>query len=120
MVGIVVAELIEEPRQADMKGEKPRGAKPGTRVVQGSKVDPQRFPDAGRDPKADVTIWLGQMRRRKLTGVPHSKVRQLVERQAQNKVKAQAVDAMSGDLIAASFPVRKIGKPERWTSWSTV
>lgn len=110
----------EEPRAAEFKGSKPRGARPGTRVVQASKVDPGRFPADRRDPKADVTIWRGSMRRKKLAGIPHSKVRALIERQAANKVKAQAVDAMSGDLIAASFPVKRIGKPERWTSWSSV
>lgn len=127
-------ELTEEPRRSEYQGVaadrgmrrgategvKPKGGKPGERVVQGSKVDPQRWPEAGKDRKADVTIHRGNMRKRVMRDVPMDRVNALIQRQASNKVRAVARDAMSQDVVAQSFAVRKIGKPERWTYLSSV
>lgn len=105
---------------AELEGRKPVGARPGTRVTQASRVNPQRFPRAGENRKAELTVWFGPMRKRTFT-VAYGDVEAKLQRAAQNRQRARAVDQMSGDLLGESRKIlARPGKPERWAAVSSV
>lgn len=103
------------------EGVKPFGARPGTRVVQGSKADPQRFPNAGgKNRKVDIKYWTG-VRFKHRAGLPASRARGVLEQYSRDKIKAKAYDAMSGDLVGEVHQVTtRPGKPNKWTYWSAI
>lgn len=104
----------------ELDGRKPKGARPGTRVTQASRVAPERFPRAGENRKAEVTVWWGPMRKRTFV-VAYGDVEAKLQRAAQNRQKARAVDQMSGDLLGESKRIlARPGKPERWAAVSSV
>jgi hypothetical protein len=104
----------------ELAGRKPVGARPGTRVTQASRVNPNRWPRAGENAKAELTVWFGPMRKRTFT-VAMGEVERKLEQAARNHQRAVARAQMSGDLIGESRKIRsRPGKPERWAAVSSV
>lgn len=94
---------------------RPVGARRGTTVVQGSKVNPGRFPQSKRPPsKAELTVWVGY-RRKKTRVVAARQLPGLLEQYARQGIRAVAKDQMSQDIIGETFIVRRLTKAPAWT-----
>lgn len=125
MAGVGDFKGVADARKANRsaaEGVRPRGARPGTRVVQGSKANPGRWPNAGgQNRKVDVKYWTGARWRHRAAGIPASRARGILEQYSRDRIKARAYDAMSGDLVGEVHQVRTSpGKPNKWSYWSAI
>ena len=65
----------------------------------------------------DVAVYSGP-RVKKRYAIPKSRLPQAMARHAGNRVKAKAVEQMSGDVVGESFTVSGgWDKPRRWVSY---
>jgi hypothetical protein len=102
-------EDLSEPHRAS-------GQRWGGETLVGSDVDPERFTKKD-DPTVEVWVYSGLRVKRRYT-LARSRLPQAMARHAGNRVRARAIETMSGDEVGGSFTVSGgFNKPRRWVSY---